>query len=179
MGDGRRVTAWLAWSRRKCDPHCRCCRRHGCWCWWMMGDGQWVMVVVVIAVRVYNNNFSFSTVFVTIRGNKSTYLPARGRNAPEPTIVVVVAVAVVATAGSVGRAVCEGAVGGRESASEMVRVGSRCGCQQGKGALLTKARHAHPKFFSKSNCGWVASLESADSALPPLACPLLVNKTSS
>jgi len=31
-----------------------------------------------------HNNFSFSTVFVTIRGNKNTYLQARGRNAPEP-----------------------------------------------------------------------------------------------
>ena len=58
-------------------------------------------MVVVVAVQVYNNNFSVSNVIVTIRGNKKSYLEARGRNAPERIIVVIVAAAVAAAAGSV------------------------------------------------------------------------------
>ena len=57
---------------------------------------------------------------------RQKYIPTgSGAQCPRATIVVVVAVTIVAIAGSVGRAVGEGAVGGRESASEMVRVGSR------------------------------------------------------
>ncbi len=57
------------------------------------------MVVVMIAVRVYNNDFSYSTIFITIKGNKTTYLQARGHNAPEPIIVVVVTAAVKVVCG--------------------------------------------------------------------------------
>ena len=58
-------------------------------------------MVVVVAVQVYNNNFSVRNVFVMTRGNKESYLEARGHNAPEPIIVVIVAAAIAATAGSV------------------------------------------------------------------------------
>src|SRR5258705_9707578 len=58
-------------------------------------------MVVVLAVQVYNNNFSVSNVIITIRGNKKSYLEARGRNAPEPIIIVIVTAAIAAATGLV------------------------------------------------------------------------------